>query len=213
MTDEPRTDRPPRPAEVAPGRHDGLSSEHRPNLTERKCLGHDDNRLGRWRSLLSVHRLTKAAAARRTRCAQLLDAARPTDLVTMVRQLTCSRSTRPRRSRPAPTSSPWSRLGSTRQDITQGLEQDRTLFEHGAGATDERPRAAPRWPGRARSRAHRRLDPRQRPLPARHPGTLEGRPGIELARHSGHVRRAVGLDGVDQQPQRHPDARVLDDAR
>ena len=37
--------------------------------------------------------------------------------------------------------------------------------------------------------------------------------GRQLAGHPGHERRPVGLDRVDEQPQRHADAGVPDDAR
>ena len=111
----------------------------------------------------------------------------------------------------------WSRLGSAYQPahLKQALEQDRTLFEHNAlvrpmsdlglylaGAAD--------WPS---YETHACLAPRQRPLPARHPRAARQLRAADLARHPGHVRRAVGLDRVDEQPQRHPDAGVPDDAR
>ena len=92
----------------------------------------------------------------------------------------------------------WSRLGSAYQPahLQQALEQDRTLFEHNAlvrpmsdlglylaGAAD--------WP---QLRAHARVDPRQRPLPARHPRPARQLRAADLTRHPGHVRRAVGVD-------------------
>ena len=84
-----------------------------------------------------------------------------------------------------------------------------------ARAADGRPRPLPRrrapsWPSYERVA---RLAPRQRPLPARHPRPAGRLRAADLARHPGHVRGAVGLDRVDEQPQRHPDARVPDDAR
>jgi uncharacterized protein YcaQ len=83
---------------------------------------------------LSVHRLTKAQARRIAVRAQLLDAPRPTELLTVVRQLTLLQLD------PTPVIAPsadivaWSRLGSAYNPshLKQALEQDRTLFEHNA---------------------------------------------------------------------------------
>ena len=86
------------------------------------------------RSLLSVHRLTKAEARRIAVRAQLLDAPRPTDLLTVVRQLTLLQIDPTAAIAPSADLVAWSRLGSTYRpdDLRQALEQDRTLFEHNA---------------------------------------------------------------------------------
>jgi len=81
-----------------------------------------------------VHRLTKAQARRIAVRAQLLDAPRPTDLLTVVRQLTLLQIDPTAAIAPSADLVAWSRLGSTYQPahLTQALEQDRTLFEHNA---------------------------------------------------------------------------------
>jgi uncharacterized protein len=81
-----------------------------------------------------VHRLTKAQARRVAVRAQLLDAPRPTDLVAVVRQLTLLQIDPTAAIAPSADLVAWSRLGSTYRPahLQQALEQDRTLFEHGA---------------------------------------------------------------------------------
>jgi uncharacterized protein YcaQ len=81
-----------------------------------------------------VHRLTKAQARRIAVRAQLLDAPRPTELLTVVRQLTLLQIDPTAAIAPSADIVAWSRLGSTYQPthLQQGLEQDRTLFEHNA---------------------------------------------------------------------------------
>jgi uncharacterized protein YcaQ len=90
--------------------------------------------LGHWSSLLSVHRLTKAQARRIAVRAQLLDAPRPTELLTVVRQLTLLQIDPTAAIAPSADLVAWSRLGSTYRpdDLQKALEQDRTLFEHNA---------------------------------------------------------------------------------
>jgi uncharacterized protein YcaQ len=87
-----------------------------------------------WRSLLSVHRLTKAQARRIAVRAQLLDAPRPTDLLTVVRRLTLLQIDPTAAIAPSADLVAWSRLGSAYQpaDLVRALEHDRTLFEHNA---------------------------------------------------------------------------------
>jgi uncharacterized protein len=81
-----------------------------------------------------VHRLTKAQARRIAVRAQLLDARRPTDLVTVVRQLNLLQIDPTAAIAPSADLVAWSRLGSTYRpdDLKEALEQDRTLFEHNA---------------------------------------------------------------------------------
>jgi uncharacterized protein YcaQ len=103
----------------------------------RQCrLDHTDPRPGHGAlaSLLSVHRLTKKQARRIAVRAQLLDAARPTDLLTVVRQLTLLQIDPTAAIAPSADLVAWSRLGSTYRpaDLRQALDQDRTLFEHNA---------------------------------------------------------------------------------
>ena len=81
-----------------------------------------------------MHRLTKAEARRIAVRAQLLDARRPTDLLTVVRRLTLLQIDPTAAIAPSADLVAWSRLGSKYQptDLTQALEHDRTLFEHNA---------------------------------------------------------------------------------
>jgi uncharacterized protein len=81
-----------------------------------------------------VHRLTKTQARRIAVRAQLLDAPRPTDLLTVVRQLTLLQIDPTAAIAPSADLVAWSRLGSAYAPahLTQALENDRTLFEHNA---------------------------------------------------------------------------------
>ena len=87
-----------------------------------------------WRSLRSVHRLTKEEARRIAVRAQLRDAPRPTDLVEVVRQLNLLQIDPTAAIAPSADLVAWSRLGSgyRRADLRKALEVDRTLFEHNA---------------------------------------------------------------------------------
>ena len=78
-----------------------------------------------------MHRLTKAQARRIAVRAQLLDARRPTDLLTVVRQLTLLQIDPTAAIAPSADLVAWSRLGSAYRpdDLRTALEQDRTLFE------------------------------------------------------------------------------------
>jgi uncharacterized protein len=81
-----------------------------------------------------VHRLTKAQARRIAVRAQLLDAPRPTELLTVVQQLTLLQLDPTAAIAPSADLVAWSRLGSAYQPahLQQAIEQDRTLFEHNA---------------------------------------------------------------------------------
>ena len=81
-----------------------------------------------------MHRLTKAEARRIAVRAQLLDAPRPTDLLTVVRRLTLLQIDPTAAIAPSADLVAWSRLGSKYQptDLTQALEHDRTMLEHNA---------------------------------------------------------------------------------
>ena len=81
-----------------------------------------------------MHRLTKAQARRIAVRAQLLDAPRPTELLTVVAQLTLLQIDPTAAIAPSADLVAWSRLGSAYQPahLQQALEQDRTLFEHNA---------------------------------------------------------------------------------
>jgi len=78
--------------------------------------------------------LTKAQARRIAVRAQLLEAPRPTDLVTVVRQLTLLQIDPTAAVAPSADLVAWSRLGSAYQpaDLKRAVEKDRTLFEHNA---------------------------------------------------------------------------------
>jgi uncharacterized protein YcaQ len=116
-----------------------------------------------------VHRLTKAQARRIAVRAQLLDAPRPTELLTVVQQLTLLQIDPTAAIAPSADLVAWSRLGPAYQPahLQQALEQDRTLFEHNAlvrpmsdlglylaGAAD--------WPSYERTRAWLRENDRFR---------------------------------------------------
>jgi uncharacterized protein YcaQ len=81
-----------------------------------------------------VHQLTKAQARRIAVRAQVLDAARPKDLVSLVERLTLLQLDPTAAIAPSADLVAWSRLGSTYQpaQLKQALEHDRTLFEFNA---------------------------------------------------------------------------------
>ena len=81
-----------------------------------------------------MHRLTKEQARHIAVRAQMLDAARPTELLAVVRQLTLLQLDPTAAIAPSADLVAWSRLGSAYQPahLQQALEQDRTLFEHRA---------------------------------------------------------------------------------
>jgi uncharacterized protein YcaQ len=93
--------------------------------------GTTSSRTGSTASLPSVHRLTKAQARRIAVRAQMLDADRPTDLLEVVQQLTFLQIDPTAAIAPSADLVAWSRLGSAYQpaQLTQAVEQDRTLFE------------------------------------------------------------------------------------
>jgi len=78
-----------------------------------------------------VHRLTRAQARRIAVRAQLLDSPRPTDLLEIVRRLTLVQIDPTAAIAPSADLVLWSRLGAAYEpgQLTQALEQDRTLFE------------------------------------------------------------------------------------
>jgi uncharacterized protein YcaQ len=78
-----------------------------------------------------VHRLSKAQARRIAVRAQLLDAPRPPELLTVVQQLTLLQIDPTAAIAPSADLVAWSRLGTEYRpaDLKQALEQDRTLFE------------------------------------------------------------------------------------
>ena len=107
-----------------------------------------------------MHRLTKAQARRIAVRAQLLDAPRPTDLLSVVQQVTLLQIDPTAAIAPSADLVAWSRLGSAYQpdQLRKALEVERTLFErdamvrpigdlglHLAGASD--------WPDYERTRA------------------------------------------------------------
>ena len=81
-----------------------------------------------------VHRLTKAQARRIAVRAQLLDAPRPTDLLTVVQRLTLLQIDPTAAIAPSADLVAWSRLGSAYQPahLKLAVEEDHTLFEHDA---------------------------------------------------------------------------------
>ncbi|MEH1164263.1 crosslink repair DNA glycosylase YcaQ family protein [Micromonospora sp. CPCC 205539] len=81
-----------------------------------------------------MHQLDRTQARRIAVRAQLLAAPRPTDLLTVVRQLTLLQIDPTAAVAPSADLVAWSRLGSSYQpaDLQRALERDRTLFEHQA---------------------------------------------------------------------------------
>jgi uncharacterized protein YcaQ len=81
-----------------------------------------------------MHRLTKAQARRIAVRAQLLDAPRPTDLLSVVQGLTLLQIDPTAAIAPSADLVAWSRLGSAYEPdhLRQALEEDRTLFERDA---------------------------------------------------------------------------------
>jgi hypothetical protein len=78
-----------------------------------------------------VHRLTRTQARRIAVRAQLLDATRPADFVSLVERLTLLQLDPTAAIAPTADLVAWSRLGSTYRpaDLKRALEDDRTLFE------------------------------------------------------------------------------------
>jgi len=134
------------------------------------------------------HRLSRTDARRIAVSAQLLDASRPTDLVS------------------------WSRLGSSYSpaDLRAACDS-RDLIEHQATIRTADYLALLRavmadWPGRGAARLAKnapRLGPRERRVPTRHPATAGGLWPAAVARPTGYPRTALGLDWLDQQQERH----------
>ena len=83
---------------------------------------------------MAVLRLTKAQARRIAVRAQLLDAPRPTDLLTVVQRLTLLQIDPTAAIAPSADLVAWSRLGSAYRPahLQQALERDRTLYERNA---------------------------------------------------------------------------------
>jgi uncharacterized protein YcaQ len=81
-----------------------------------------------------VHELTKAQARRIAVRAQVLDAPRPTELLTVVQRLTLLQIDPTAAIAPSADLVAWSRLGSAYEPahLQHALEQDRMLFEHNA---------------------------------------------------------------------------------
>ena len=80
---------------------------------------------------MSAHRLDRAQARRIAIRAQLLDAQRPTDLLQVVEHLTFLQLDPTAAVAPSADLVAWTRLGDAYRpsDLTQALEQDRTLYE------------------------------------------------------------------------------------
>jgi len=81
--------------------------------------------------VVAVHHLDRAQARRIAVRAQLLDAGRPADLLSMVRRLTLLQIDPTAAIAPSADLVAWSRLGSTYRpaQLQQALERDRTLYE------------------------------------------------------------------------------------
>src|SRR5690349_2088551 len=83
---------------------------------------------------MGIRRLTREQARRIAVQAQLLDAARPDDLVATVRQLTLLQIDPTSAIAPSADLVAWSRLGSAYrpEQLKQAVEVDRTLYERNA---------------------------------------------------------------------------------
>ena len=90
---------------------------------------------------MNVRQLTREEARRIAIRAQLLDADRPADLLTVVKQLTFLQLDPTAAIAPSADLVAWSRLGNPYQpaQLQQALEQDRTLFEHRAQPVESEP--------------------------------------------------------------------------
>jgi uncharacterized protein YcaQ len=107
-----------------------------------------------------MHRLTKAEARQVAVRAQLLDATRPTDLVSLVERLTLLQIDPTSAIAPSADLVAWSRLGSSYRPahLRQALEHDRTLFEFDAVVRPMRDlglylAGASEWPPNEKQRA------------------------------------------------------------
>ena len=168
-------------------------------------------------SLHGVHELTKAQARRIAVQAQLLDAERPAGLLASVRHLGFLQLDPIAAVAPSADLVAWSRLGSSYDpaELRTALA-DRTLIELQALIRPAEDLALYRadmavWPGTGTLRpwqVERRAwvkanDACRRDILRR----LKASGPLLDARAARHVRGAVGLDRVDQQPQRREDAR------
>ena len=90
---------------------------------------------------VNVHRLTRDEARRIAIRAQLLDADRPRDLLTVIGRLTMVQLDPTAAVAPSADLVAWSRLGSAYEpaELQQALERDRTLFEHRGQAVPTEP--------------------------------------------------------------------------
>ena len=174
-------------------------------------------------------RLRREEARRIAVRAQLLDARRPADLLTVVEHLTFLQLDPTAVVAPSADLVAWSRLGDAYDpaQLQQALEQDRTLFEHrGQDSAVEpilvmvRPMAdlglylaeMAAWPADWGRRAAEWLAANDA-FRQRRPRTAGCVGPAALSRHPRHIRSGMGLVGLDQRPQRHADARVPDVTR
>ena len=161
---------------------------------------------------MGVIRLSREDARQIAVRAQLLDATRPSTLVDLVDHLTLLQVDPTAAIAPNADLVAWSRLGASYQpaDLTRALQQDRTLFELRAYIRPMSCRCALRsrseWvQHRAESRG---LGGGERSLSARHRRPTSRRWATALARSARHQSGPMGLERLDGQPQRHPDARA-----
>ena len=167
--------------------------------------------------MAAVHQLSRADARRIAVRAQLLTKERPTDLVEVVRQVSLLQLEPTSAIAPSAELVLWSRLGpgfDRAGAVGRGRRAAADRAAPGAAGA-RRHRAVPRRDGRVagRRRAPRvaggrpRLGERQQRLPARHPRAAPHRRPAAEQRAPRHLRGAVALQRVEQQPQPPDDAR------
>ena len=173
--------------------------------------------------MATVHELSRADARRIAVRAQLLTKERPTDLVETVRQLSLLQVEPTNAIAPSAELVLWSRLGSAfdPQELWDAVDEQRlielhqtlrvpediALFRAEMAAVARHRRAARVAGGRAR------LGDRQQRLPARHPRAAPRRRAAADQRAARHLRGAVDLQRLEQQPEPPDDARQARAAR